>query len=125
MTTATETYAPDIRACARCRHVLVDEDELGWYYQEPVTDSRAPGLTFMDRVHECRDHGQPHAVTPAARCTHPKCGRAIVRCEHLPPHGGCSSARGWVHVYSGAHACEPRSDGPYGEPVTTTQEASQ
>jgi hypothetical protein len=26
------------RGCARCQHVLVDEDELGWYYQVPVTD---------------------------------------------------------------------------------------
>jgi hypothetical protein len=50
----------EARGCARCRRVLVDEDETGWYYQAPVTDPDVPGLTFMDRVHEC--DGQPHKV---------------------------------------------------------------
>ena len=48
------------RGCARCRKVLVDQDELGWYYQAPVTDPDVPGLTFMDRVHDC--DGEPHEV---------------------------------------------------------------
>jgi hypothetical protein len=51
--------APARRTCARCGHVLVDEDEHGWYYQAPATDARI-GLTFMDRVHEC--DGKPHDV---------------------------------------------------------------
>jgi hypothetical protein len=55
---------PRIRKCARCLRTLVDEDELGWYYQVPVTDPRAPGLTFMDRVHVCFQTGQPHEVVP-------------------------------------------------------------
>lgn len=54
----------DKRECARCGHVLVDEDGQGWYYQVPVTDARAPGLTFMDRVHEC--DGKPHDARPRA-----------------------------------------------------------
>ena len=37
--------------CVRCRHVLVDEDDQGWYYQTPVE---------MDRVHQCG--GKPHLV---------------------------------------------------------------
>jgi hypothetical protein len=52
--------AREIRACARCEHVLVDQDELGWYYQVPATDPEVPGLTFMDRVHDC--DGKPHDV---------------------------------------------------------------
>jgi hypothetical protein len=103
-----------LRACARCRRLLVDEDELGWYYQTPVIDSRAPGLTFMDRVHEC--DGQPHMAVPVSRCKHPKCGKAIARCDTLSAHFGCSSARGWIHVGVGAHACEARFDGPDAEP---------
>lgn len=47
--------------CTRCGHVLVDEDEAGWYYQQPVTRPEAAGLTFMDRVHEC--DGKPHEVS--------------------------------------------------------------
>jgi hypothetical protein len=101
--------------------VLVDRDEQGWYYQAPVTDPRAPGLTFMDRVHECG--GKPHSITPAARCGHPKCGRAIVRCETLSSHIGCASAQGWIHVYSSAHACEPRSDVPYAAPEVVNTDA--
>lgn len=50
------------RECARCGRVLVAEDEQGWYCQVPVTDPRAPGLTFMDRVHEC--DGKPHDARP-------------------------------------------------------------
>jgi hypothetical protein len=50
------------RECARCQHVLVDEDELGWYYQVPVTDPEFPGLTFAARVHDC--DGKPHDVRP-------------------------------------------------------------
>jgi hypothetical protein len=50
----------DVRECARCGRVLVDEDEQGWYFQVPVTDPRAPGLVFMDRVHDC--DGKPHDV---------------------------------------------------------------
>ena len=46
--------------CLRCGRTLVDDDELGWYYQVPVTDAEMPGLTFMDRVHEC--DGQPHEL---------------------------------------------------------------
>ena len=84
-----------LRACTRCRKVLVDEDEL-------------------DRVHECE--GKPHTVITVSRCKQPKCGKAVVRCETLPAHFGCSSARGWIHVGAGAHACEPRSDGPYAQP---------
>lgn len=103
-----------LRACTRCRKVLVDEDELGWYYQTPVTDPAVPGFTFMDRVHECE--GKPHTVITVSRCKQPKCGKAVVRCETLPAHFGCSSARGWIHVGAGAHACEPRSDGPYAQP---------
>jgi len=48
------------KLCARCRHVLVDEDDEGWYYQVPVTLPDVPGLTFMDRVHQCE--GKPHLV---------------------------------------------------------------
>ena len=48
------------RECARCHHIVVDEDELGWYYQVPVTSPEIPGLTFMDRVHEC--DGEPHEI---------------------------------------------------------------
>lgn len=51
---------PSTRKCRRCLRTLVGEDELGWYYQVPVTDPEVPGLTFMDRVHECG--GQPHNV---------------------------------------------------------------
>lgn len=47
--------------CTRCGHILVDEDEQGWYYQTPMADPEAPGLTFMDRVHEC--DGKPHEVS--------------------------------------------------------------
>ncbi len=54
-----------VRRCARCGHVLVDEDDAGWYYQTPVTDPRMPGLTFMDRVHECG--GQSHDVRVEAK----------------------------------------------------------
>ena len=52
--------SPETVTCQRCRKVLVEQDEIGWYYQQPVTDPAAPGLTFMDRVHEC--DGKPHAV---------------------------------------------------------------
>lgn len=103
-----------LRACTRCRKVLVGEDEWGWYYQIPVTDPAAPGFTFTVRVHECE--GEPHAVIPVPRCKQAKCGKAIVRCETLPAHFGCSSARGWIHVGIGTHACEARSDGPYAQP---------
>ena len=57
------------RTCTRCGHVLVDEDELGLYYQVPVTEDlpaelvtpgRSSTLTFMDRVHEC--DGKPHVL---------------------------------------------------------------
>jgi hypothetical protein len=48
--------------CQRCRRRLVDLDEVGWFYQKPVTSPEAPGLTFMDRVHEC--DGKPHSVRP-------------------------------------------------------------
>lgn len=57
--------------CARCRRVLVDQDDVGWYYQVPVTDPEIPGLTFMDRVHEC--DGKPHLVIAPA-LTSPLCG---------------------------------------------------
>jgi hypothetical protein len=46
------------RVCARCLHPLVGRDDRGWYYQAPASDPRVPGLTFMDRVHEC--DGRPH-----------------------------------------------------------------
>ena len=46
--------------CLRCHRVLVDRDEVGWYYQVAVEMPEAPGLTFMDRVHECE--GQPHEL---------------------------------------------------------------
>ena len=66
----------ETRLCARCRKVLVDEDELGWYYQVPVEENFGPlypggpdtMMTFMDRVHEC--DGKPHLVIarePAAK----------------------------------------------------------
>jgi hypothetical protein len=42
--------------CRRCGCTLVDQDEVGWYYQIPVNNGS--GLTFMDRVHECG--GKPH-----------------------------------------------------------------
>jgi hypothetical protein len=48
------------RLCGRCGRVLVDEDELGWYYQSAIEDPELPGLTFMDRVHDC--DGRPHDV---------------------------------------------------------------
>lgn len=56
------------RTCARCAHVLVGEDELGPYYQIPVTENTGPlspggpdtVLTFADRVHEC--DGKPHEL---------------------------------------------------------------
>lgn len=44
--------------CVRCGRALVGEDDQGWYYQVPVTDSEVPGSTFMDRVHEC--NGESH-----------------------------------------------------------------
>lgn len=69
------------RTCARCGHILVDEDELGLYYQVPVTEElpaglQAPGLpttlTFMDRVHEC--NGRPHVLTAETPVTTGKDG---------------------------------------------------
>lgn len=51
-----------VRECARCGKVLVDQDEHGWYYQVPVTDPVAPGLTYMDRVYRCG--GPLHDVRP-------------------------------------------------------------
>lgn len=59
---------PSERTCTRCHRVLVDEDELGLYYQVPVQENFGPLyeggpdniLTFMDRVHEC--DGKPHAL---------------------------------------------------------------
>lgn len=65
---------PTVRRCARCRHVLVDEDGQGWYYQVPVTDPRMPGLTFMDRVHEC--DGKPHDVRLEERRTKAEAAQA-------------------------------------------------
>lgn len=106
--------ADDIRVCARCRKVLVGQDEAGWYYQQAVDDPQFPGVTFQDRVYVC--HGHAHDPVAAARCARPGCDRAIIRCERRPPHGGCSSAHGWLHAYSGAHACRPGSNGPYALP---------
>jgi hypothetical protein len=59
---------PQQRTCVRCGHVLVDEDELGLYYQVPVEQNMGPlvpggpdvVLTFADRVHECEGH--PHQL---------------------------------------------------------------
>jgi hypothetical protein len=45
----------------------VDEDDQGWYYQVPITLPEAPGLTFMDRVHEC--DGEPHVAVAALAAT--------------------------------------------------------
>lgn len=52
-------------------------------------------------------------------CKHKRCRKPIVRCETLPAHCGCSSAYGWIHANEGAHACEPRADGPYAQPEST------
>jgi hypothetical protein len=49
--------------CLRCRHTLVDEDDVWWYYQVPVEMPEAPGLVFMDRVHRCE--GLLHLVDAA------------------------------------------------------------
>jgi hypothetical protein len=101
-----------------------------WTPEEPDqpacdADVDAPEGTEMlgtlnpDRVTcpECRKAATcDTAADEEIRCRHAKCGRAIVRCETLPAHFGCSSARGWLHVGAGAHACEARSDGPYAEP---------
>src|SRR5581483_8743267 len=65
------------RECARCERVLVDEDDQGWYYQMPVTLPDAPGLTFMDRVHEC--YGKPHD----ARLRCPDRGRCHHSCASV------------------------------------------
>ena len=48
-------------------------------------------------------------------CEH--CKKPIVRCESVPEHIGCSSAYGFIHEDTRAHACKPRSDGPYAEPA--------
>lgn len=45
----------------------MDEDDQGWYYQVPITLPEAPGLTFMDRVHEC--DGEPHVAVAALAAT--------------------------------------------------------
>ncbi len=58
----------------------------------------------------------------ADTCKHKRCGKPIIRCETLPPHFGCSSAYGWIHANGGAHACEPRSDGPYAQPALLGKE---
>jgi hypothetical protein len=50
----------EARLCARCRRVLVDEDDQGWYYQTPVETPEVPGLILMDRIHQC--DGKPHLV---------------------------------------------------------------
>jgi hypothetical protein len=47
-------------------------------------------------------------------CKH--CNKPIIRCESVPSHFGCSSARGYLHDGTRAHGCKPRSDGPYAEP---------
>lgn len=60
----------DTRLCACCRHVLVDEDDQGWYYQTPVETPEVPGLIFMDRVHQC--DGKPHLVIAPENAS-PRC----------------------------------------------------
>lgn len=63
--------SPAERTCTRCGHILVDEDELGLYYQEPVTQNMGPlwpggddtVITFADRVHACG--GSPHQLPGA------------------------------------------------------------
>ena len=52
-------------------------------------------------------------------CKH--CKKPIIPCESVPAHFGCSSARGFLHADQRAHACEPRSDGPYATPEAATQ----
>jgi len=47
------------------------------------------------------------------------CGKPIIPCESIPAHFGCSSACGFLHVDPRAHACEPRSDGPYAQPSSS------
>ena len=61
----------DTCLCARCRRVLVDQDDVGWYYQVSVTDLEMPNLVFMDRVHEC--DGKPHLVIAPERDSSPRC----------------------------------------------------
>ena len=60
----------------------------------------------------------------SARLTLPKCRHcraAIIVCGARPSHGGCSSARGWLHSVSGRHSCgkgDPRNcAGPAGAVV--------
>ena len=56
--------------CDRSRRVLVDQDDVGWYYQIPVESPEVPGLIFMDRMHQC--DGKPHlAIAPED--TSPRC----------------------------------------------------
>jgi hypothetical protein len=92
-----------VRECARCGKVLVDQDEHGWYYQVPVTDPIAPGLTFMDRVYRCggplhdvRPHGERLALhLVSAHCD----GMAIARShpenvdQHAYEHRGPGTIR--------------------------------
>lgn len=58
----------------------------------------------------------PETADHMVTCGQPRCRKPIVPCVTLPSHFGCSSAYGWIHANGGAHACEPRSDGPYALP---------
>jgi len=55
---------PEQRTCTRCGHVLVGEDEAGFYYQVPIQDPETK-IVFMDRVHSCVEGsfpGWPHVM---------------------------------------------------------------
>lgn len=65
--------------CVRC-DLPIFEDDQGLYNQFPVTFPEAPGLTFMDRAHECGESPAPHQApcdydTGTASSGPSKCGR--------------------------------------------------
>jgi hypothetical protein len=55
-------------------------------------------------------------VWPARPCD--GCGQPVIPCAALASHGGCSSARGYIHEVNGSHSCQARSGAPYAHPVT-------
>lgn len=82
---------------------------LGAIFPEPPTpdpDCEECGFGLPRHDKDCSHY--------AMTCKH--CKKPIIRCDVLPSHFGCSSAYGYIHDNPRAHACEPRSDGPYAQP---------
>ncbi len=88
----TPDEVPGTRECGRCFKVLVGQDDVGWYYQVPVTDLAVPGLTFMDRVYRCGGplhDPRPRGETLALHLISAHCdGMAIARtrAENIDQH---------------------------------------